>query len=39
MANTLRIKRRATGNAGAPASLENDELAFNEVDNILYYGK
>jgi hypothetical protein len=39
MANTLRIKRRATGNAGAPASLENAELAFNEVDNILYYGK
>jgi len=39
MANTLRIKRRATGNTGAPTSLENAELAFNEVDNILYYGK
>jgi hypothetical protein len=39
MANTIRIKRRATGNAGAPTSLENAELAFNEVDNILYYGK
>jgi hypothetical protein len=39
MANTIRIKRRATGGAGAPASLENAELAFNEVDNILYYGK
>ena len=39
MANTIRIKRRATGAAGAPASLENAELAFNEVDNILYYGK
>lgn len=39
MANTLRIKRRATGNPGAPTSLENAELAFNEVDNILYYGK
>jgi hypothetical protein len=39
MANTLRIKRRATGNAGAPTSLENAELAFNEVDGILYYGK
>lgn len=39
MANTLRIKRRASGNAGAPTSLENAELAFNEVDNILYYGK
>ena len=39
MANTLRIKRRASGNAGAPTTLENAELAFNEVDNILYYGK
>lgn len=39
MANTIRIKRRASGNAGAPSSLENAELAFNEVDNILYYGK
>jgi hypothetical protein len=39
MANVLRIKRRASGNAGAPASLANAELAFNEVDDILYYGK
>ena len=39
MPNTLRIKRRASGNAGAPASLANAELAFNEVDNTLYYGK
>lgn len=39
MANTIRIKRRATGSPGAPASLENAELAFNEVDDILYYGK
>jgi phage-related tail fiber protein len=39
MANTLRIKRRASGNAGAPASLENAELAFNEIDDTLYYGK
>jgi phage-related tail fiber protein len=39
MANTLRIKRRASGQAGAPASLANAELAFNEVDDILYYGK
>jgi phage-related tail fiber protein len=37
--NTIRIKRRATGNAGAPATLKNAELAFNEVDNTLYYGK
>jgi hypothetical protein len=39
MANTIRIKRRASGNAGAPSSLENAELAFNEVDDILYYGE
>jgi len=39
MANTIRIKRRASGAPGAPTSLENAELAFNEVDNILYYGK
>ena len=39
MANTLRIKRRASGGAGAPSSLANAELAFNEVDDVLYYGK
>lgn len=39
MANTIRIKRRATGALGAPAGLANAELAFNEVDNTLYYGK
>lgn len=39
MPNTLRIKRRASGNAGAPASLANAELAYNEVDDVLYYGK
>ena len=39
MANTLRIKRRSgAGAAGAPASLQNAELAFNEADNTLYYG-
>ena len=39
MANQIRIKRRAsTGSAGAPASLLNAELAYNEADNILYYG-
>ena len=39
MANQIRIKRRAaTGAAGAPASLKNAELAFNEADNVLYYG-
>lgn len=39
MANTIRIKRRASGASGAPTSLANAELAFNEVDNTLYYGK
>lgn len=39
MANVIRIKRRASGASGAPASLENAELAFNEVDDILYYGE
>jgi len=39
MANTLRIKRRASGAAGAPGTLENAELAFNEVDDVLYYGE
>lgn len=39
MANTIRIKRRASGGgAGAPPSLLNAELAFNEQTNILYYG-
>ena len=40
MANKIRIKRRTSG-SGAPTvgTLANAELAFNEVDNILYYGK
>lgn len=37
MANIIRIKRRA-GSTGAPSSLFNGELAFNENDAILYYG-
>ena len=40
MANTIRIKRRTgAGLAGSPASLKNAELAYNEADDILYYGK
>jgi len=40
MSNTFAIKRRAsTGLAGAPSNLSNGELAFNEADDILYYGK
>lgn len=38
MSNTIRIKRRASGDSGSPSSLKNAELAFNEVDNTLYYG-
>lgn len=39
MANTIRIKRRAAGGgSGAPTTLANAELAFNEESNILYYG-
>jgi len=37
MANTIRIKRRALGGAsGAPSSLAQSELAYSEVDQILY---
>lgn len=39
MSNTIRVKRRASGDAGAPGTLNNAELAFNEVDDTLYYGK
>jgi hypothetical protein len=39
MANVIRIKRRASGNTGAPAALKSAELAHNEVDNTLYIGK
>jgi hypothetical protein len=42
MANTIRIKRRAIGgSAGAPTSLQNAEIAYNESDagnGVLYYG-
>ena len=37
MSNIIRIKRRA-GSIGAPSSLYNGELAFNEDAAILYYG-
>ena len=40
MSNTLRIKRRpSSGVAGAPGTLQNAELAYNEADDILYYGR
>jgi hypothetical protein len=40
MVSIFRIRRRAVGGAaGAPASLASAELAMNEQDNVLYYGK
>jgi hypothetical protein len=37
--NTIRIRRRVSGATGAPSSLENAELAFNEINDVLWYGK
>lgn len=39
MISTVRIRRRVIGAAGAPSDLTHGELAFNEVENALYYGK
>lgn len=39
MATVLKIKRRLTGASGQPASLKGGELAYNEVNDVLYYGK
>lgn len=40
MSNTIRIKRRTTGTAGAPEqTLATGELAYNEIDDVLYIGK
>jgi len=39
MADVIRIKRRTSGAPGAPATLANAELAYNEVDHTLYYGE
>lgn len=40
MADVIRIKRRASpGSIGAPASLANAEIAYNENDDVLYIGK
>lgn len=39
MADSFRIKRRASGGAGPPATLLNAEIAYNEVGDVLYYGK
>lgn len=39
MGNIFKIKRRTTGDAGAPATIAHGELAFNEVGEAFYYGK
>ena len=39
MANTIQLKRRVSGVAGAPAALKSGELGHNEVDNTVYVGK
>lgn len=40
MASPFRVRRRATGGAsGAPTSLLQSELAWSEVDQILYIGQ
>jgi hypothetical protein len=39
MANTIQLKRRVSGVAGAPAALKSGEIAHNEVDDTLYIGK
>lgn len=39
MSNTIRIKRRTSGSPGAPSTLMDSELAYNQVDDILYMGK
>lgn len=38
MSNVIQIKRRTSGNAGSPDSLAVGELAYNQVDDVLYIG-
>lgn len=38
MVQIIQIKRRISGVAGAPASLKSGELAWNQVDDIVYAG-
>ena len=38
MSQTIQIKRRNSGAAGAPASLAAGEMAWSAVDRILYFG-
>ena len=37
-ASINRIRRRITGGVGAPTDIAHGELAFNEVEGVLYYG-
>ena len=40
MSDVIRIKRRPMGGQpGPPESLAASELAYNEADDVLYYGK
>lgn len=34
-----RLRRRFSGASGPPADLRSGELAYNEVEDVLYYGK
>lgn len=38
MTNVIRLKRRVSGAAGAPASLKTAELAYNMADDTIYAG-
>jgi hypothetical protein len=38
MANEIRLKRRVSGNAGAPATLKSGELAWNMSEGVVYGG-
>ena len=38
MGFTFQIKRRLAGDPGPPDVLQPGELAFNEVENVLYIG-
>lgn len=39
MPNEIQLKRRTSGNVGAPVSLKTGELAWNMVDGVVYGGK
>lgn len=39
MTNTIQLKKRVSGVAGAPSTLKSAEPAYNMVDDVLYIGK